>query len=148
VLPVLRRMHVTIFCTGDPVGFVTSDTPCIWHDSTAYRRPPVVRGVGLMTREIEITMPLSPQQCIIFTHVPISPPGYVDCGSDLVNSVNGRQIGYADESFVSRSPVARPEWFTRHPLPADAWENSPTPNEWTAPGWSFDADGRPRKESA
>jgi Protein of unknown function (DUF4238) len=145
VFPVLERMHFTIFCTDDPVGFVTSDTPCIWHDSTAYRRPPVMRGVGLMDKDIEITMPLSPWQCIVFTHMPISKPGYTDCQLGLVDSVNARQIGYAHESFVCRSPIARPEWFARQPLPVDAWENTQTPNGWTAPGWSFDSDGRPQK---
>ncbi|WP_413895390.1 DUF4238 domain-containing protein [Rhodoferax sp.] len=52
----------------EDLGFITSDKPSIWHDPTAYRRHPYERTSGLKCVDIEITLPISPRQCLLFTH--------------------------------------------------------------------------------
>jgi hypothetical protein len=62
--PLLMNLDVAIWETEDDIGFITSDRPCIWFDPESFRRPPFYRGPALMYKTIEITMPLSPTQCL------------------------------------------------------------------------------------
>jgi hypothetical protein len=47
VHPLLARMSMAVLCTSDPLGFVTTDTPCTIVDPEAYKYPPLYRGPGL-----------------------------------------------------------------------------------------------------
>jgi hypothetical protein len=33
------RFDLKILCTSDFIGFITSDSPCVWHDPEGYKRP-------------------------------------------------------------------------------------------------------------
>lgn len=136
VLPDLLRMHKTVLCTADPLGFITTDAPSTWCDPTAYRRHPFERGVGLKSPAIEITLPISPTQCLLFTHRPVG-PRYAEVSSDWVDILNHRHAGHAPTTVVARSKETRASWFQSLEPPADSWDVlHPDPAErdrWTSP---------------
>jgi Protein of unknown function (DUF4238) len=121
VHPLLARMSMAVLRTSDLLGFVTTDTPCTFCDPEAYKYPPFYRGPGLGVATTEVTMPLSPQQCLVITHR-ADLTGFHDVDERVVNEINRRHIAHCDQSFVARSSELRPEWFEQPPLPEDAWE--------------------------
>lgn len=121
-LPVLSRMSMTILCTGDESPFVTSDTPCVWFDPEAYRLPPLYRGPGLAVRTVEVTLPLTPNACLVLTHRE-DMPQFVDANQTIVDELNRRQIAHARSFIVSNVETLQDSWFEERPLPEDAWEN-------------------------
>jgi hypothetical protein len=116
------EMEVAILCTSDRVGFVTGDQPCVWTDPEAYKRPQAYRGLGLSSKSIEVTMPISPTQCLLISHH-AHMRGYIDLDRRQFDEINGRHIGACKDAFVARRNEVRPAWFVKHPLPEDAWEN-------------------------
>lgn len=136
IVPVLLGMHKTVLCTSDALGFLTTDAPSTWHDQTAYRKHPFERSVGLENPEIEITLPISPAQCLLLTHQPVGPL-YCEVSTDYVDAFNHRHAGYAPSTIVTRSNETRPIWFQKVDPPADAWESlHPDPADsqsWTSP---------------
>lgn len=121
-LPILAKMNVAVLCTDDPVGFVTTDCPCTFFNPEAHKLPPIYRSPGLLMKSIEVTLPISPQQCLIITHDP-SLTGYIEVSAKVVNELNCRHIAHCDESFIVCRNEIRPSWLEQRPLPDDAWEN-------------------------
>jgi len=121
VLPIYERMHKAILCTDDPLGFVTTDSPVTWHNPNAYKLQPMFRNPGLGIRAIEVTLPLSPRQCLLLTHNP-EYKGYFDINEETVNMLNKRHIFHCDESFIACHDETKPFWFETEPMPEDAWE--------------------------
>lgn len=121
VMPILAHMTVAVLCTDDPLGFVTTDHPCTWFDPEAYRRAPLYRAPALARPSVEITLPISPSQCLAITHH-ADFAGYIDVTAEVVNEVNRRHIAHCDESFVACRNETRPVWFEERPVPADAWD--------------------------
>ncbi|MDB5921041.1 MAG: hypothetical protein JWR40_5275 [Massilia sp.] len=136
ILPTLLGMHKTVLCANDPLGFLTTDAPSTWYDPTAYRRHPCERGVGLNCPAIEITLPFSPEQCLLFTHRPVGPL-YSVVTSDWVDALNQRHTAHAPTTVVARSKETRALWFHLGETLADSWEtHHPDPDErrrWTSP---------------
>lgn len=121
VLPLMGRMHTAVLCTDDDLGFVTTDQPCTWFDPEAYKRPPMLQGAGLGMPAIEVTLPISPGQCLLITHRPET-SGYIDIDGLALTELNRRHIAHCDNHFIARRNEVRPGWFERLPLPDDAWE--------------------------
>ena len=121
VVPMFMRMHLLVLCTDDPVGFVTTDHPCTWFDPEAYRMPPLFRGPALGSRTIEVTLPISPRQCLVISHNPEF-RSYQDVGLRVVDELNRRHIGHCNENFISCRNETRPVWFEHRPIADDAWE--------------------------
>ena len=121
ILPVLLGMHKTVLCTNDPLGFLTTDAPSTWYDHAAYRRHPYERAVGLENPDIEITLPISPAQCLLFTHRPVGPL-YCDVSTDYVDAFNHRHAAHAPSTIVARSKETRALWLQVVDPPADSWE--------------------------
>ena len=121
VIPVLARMNTAILCTDDPLGFVTTDTPCTWFDPEAYKLQPIFRSPVLGAPKIEVTLPISPRQCLVITHRPDF-HGYIDVDQRVVDEVNRRHIARCDERFISHREATRQAWFEQPPMPDDAWE--------------------------
>jgi hypothetical protein len=119
--PVLTQMSMLIFNTDDPIGFVTSDRPVCWFDPTAYRRLPANRHLSIQNKNIEISMPISPRQCVLFYWG--EKEGYVDASAAALLEFNQRHVANCDEQFVVRANYTNPAWFVQYPLPTDAWEN-------------------------
>lgn len=120
ILPIFWNMSLAILCTDSNDGFVTSDKPCIWYDPEAYKRPPMHRGVGLTNKMLEITLPISPFQCLLLSHQDLD--GYIDVEESTVIEMNRRQIGYCDSEFVFNKKKLNSEWFKVIPMSNDAWE--------------------------
>ena len=120
--PIMWRMSLA-FVTA-PVGsfFVTSDNPCVWFDPTAHRRHPFYRGAGLAMKDIEITMPVTPEVFAIMTHNPEA-QGYMRLTDAQVQELNRRTVGFCDEQFVSKISDTLDIWFDPGTPPPDAWEN-------------------------
>jgi hypothetical protein len=121
VTPVLARMKMLILCTDDPVGFITSDMPVTWFDPEAYKFPPFYRSPGLASPTIEVTMPLSPRQCLIFAWQ--SHTGYLIASKLALDELNRRHRELCGEHYVVRNNAKNDYWFKEFELPADAWEN-------------------------
>jgi hypothetical protein len=115
------QMHTAILCTDDPIGFVTSDHPCTWFDPEAYKFPPFCRSPGLAVKTIEITLPVSPSQCVYISHNP-DYRGYIDIPLRALNELNRRHIIHCNENFICSKSETRHEWFIQPELPDDAWE--------------------------
>lgn len=119
ILPALLGMHKTVLCVTDPLGFLTTDAPSTWYDSTAHRRHPFERAVGLTNLAIEITLPISPTQCLLFTHRPVGPL-YVEVGPKWVDVFNHRHAAHAPTTVVARSKETRAVWFQSVEPPVDS----------------------------
>jgi hypothetical protein len=120
--PIIWRMSLAFVEAPKGSFFVTSDNPCVWFDPTAYRRGPFDRGVGLAMKDIEITMPISPEVVAIVTHNPDA-RGYMRLTDAQVQELNRRTVAFCDEKFVSQSRATLPSWFDPGTSPPDAWEN-------------------------
>jgi hypothetical protein len=70
--PMLCGLDLAVLTTKDPIGFITSDNPCVWWDSEAYKRPPMFRSPGIMYPTIEIGLPVSPRQYVILNRAGIN----------------------------------------------------------------------------
>jgi hypothetical protein len=120
--PLYFQMNLTILFAHDPIGFITSDAPCSWYNPKAHTMPPFYRSPGLMQNDIEVTMPLTPQLMLMFSHHKFAP--YLEVGQTFVEHANHRIRAFADKEFVSWKGISRPEWFVQRELPPDAWENT------------------------
>jgi hypothetical protein len=121
--PLLFQMPMTIMATDDNLGFITSDTPCVWFNPGWYKLPPLYRGPGLGQPEIEVTLPLTPQHLLRISHNPRFPL-YQDVGQTAVDEVNRRTRFHCNEEFVSWKGETRLYWFDEGKKPDDCWENT------------------------
>lgn len=120
-VPFMASMHMAVLCTEDPLGFVTTDKPCTWFDPEAYKRQPIYRSFGLGEPTIEVTLPISPQQCLFISHR-ANITGYIDISEQGVNELNRRHIAHCNSHFIACRNETRPAWFEHPPMPDDAWE--------------------------
>lgn len=121
ILRHFSKMHVAILCGDVGYGFISSDKPCTWFEPNAYKLSPIYRGVGLASPEIEITLPISPSQCLVITHNP-ELRGFINVGQNIIDVLNHRHIGHCNNSFISCTSDTRPNWFEKYEMPDDAWE--------------------------
>lgn len=126
------RMSAMVLCADDPIGFVTSDNPCTWHDPVAYRLQPIFRSPSLASQTIEVTMPISPELCLMITHDSRG-QGFVEASREMVDELNRRHVFHCEASFVSRSEETRAIWFEPGVMPDDAWEARQAMREAQAP---------------
>lgn len=108
-LPILAQMHLAVLCTDEPLGFITSDMPCVWFDPEAYKRPWPMNAPGLGWRTIEITLPVSPRQSILLSWWPMD--GYFDITPEQVDDLNRRTRFMCDEHFIACRHEQRAVWF-------------------------------------
>lgn len=110
VTQLFLHLDVAIISTTDPLGFVTSDNPCVWIDPEGRNRQPPFQGPALMYETIEITLPISSSQVLLLNRQGFK--GYnrlEDRG--FVDEVNRRTIAFAREAFIAKHAESRPEWF-------------------------------------
>ena len=141
VIPMFGRMYVGVLCADDPLGFVTSDNPCTWFDPEAYKLQPIYRSPALGSATIEVTLPISPRQCLIITHNP-ELHGYIDVEQRVVDKLNHRHIAHCNESFIAHSQTTRPTWFEQRPMPEDAWQKV-RERKIASGEWPIEATNRP-----
>ncbi len=122
--PLLFQMAMSVMVTDDEVGFITSDTPCVWLNPEAYKMPPIYRSPGLAQRGIEVRLPLTPQHLLIISHHD-KIPQYAEVGQAAVDEFNRITRFNCHEEFTSWKGATRLCWFDPGKPPPDAWENSP-----------------------
>jgi hypothetical protein len=122
--PLLCKLDFAILYTMDTIGFITSDDPCVWFDSKAYKRPPLYRSPALMYETIEITLPISPRQCFFLNRKGLKGYVFIDSFVDslLVDEINRRTRFSANEFFVVKKNQKRESWFDPGVEPEDSWE--------------------------
>jgi hypothetical protein len=118
----LFRMSLAILETNERLGFITSDTPCVLFDPDAYRRPPGLRSPNLSNTHIEVSLPLTPEHALVFSHSRVR--GYMPAVPQYVDDLNRRVRFGCSEHFISWKGETNPFWFEEGAPPDDAWENT------------------------
>ncbi len=108
--PLLFMMEVVIVETSSQPGFITSDRPCIWFDPEAYKRPPLYQTPALMYETTEISLPISPQQMLIFKRKFEALRGCARIKDNIVDELNRRMRFHAHEFFIVNSNVKKDHW--------------------------------------
>lgn len=112
-LPGLLEMDLAVLQTENEIGFITSDAPCVWFDPEAEARPFPFNAVGLMYPTLEITLPISPKQLLLFSRSGIS--GYATVTDQGLDELNRRTLRYADEFIVVNQNRTHPNWYVAQP---------------------------------
>jgi len=106
MVPHLVRIPSVVMVAPEGSAFITSDTPCVWFDKAEYERPRTGYSGGLLSPSLEITMPLSPRQMLVFANR-LRVTGY---WSGLrrrdVESLNNRTLSRAEEFVVRNTRYA------------------------------------------
>ena len=131
--PILAGMALSIYSTDDPLGFITSDNPCIMHNPTAYRYHPMLRSPGLRHRDVQIMLPISPRLMIAYTHTRTY-PAITPLPTDVVDEFNRMSVWNADREIVSWRGELKEKWFeTSFELPPDAWKEPESDSQLQRP---------------
>lgn len=80
-----------------------------------------MRGVGLASKTTTVTMPLSPNLCLLLSH-DHRLSGFLPASPNFVLHINKLHISGCAGSFVACRNQTRREWFEMPPLPDDAWD--------------------------
>ncbi len=124
MLPILTKMKLAVIGTDDPLGFITSDDPCVLIDTEAHKVPPFFRhSPGLVKQSVELTLPLSPRQILVLSWV-AGVEGYLKTDQRGVDELNRRTIARAHEQYVACRNETRDVWFEKRPEPEDSWEKT------------------------
>jgi hypothetical protein len=124
-LLLLLRMRCTVLCSTSEIGFITSDAPVVWFDPEWHTKPPLYRSTSFSDPKLEITLPVSPGQALIFVHGDMNmgrPVEYLDISDHAVTEINRRTRFHCNKEFIVRTQITEPRWFDRGTLPPDAWE--------------------------
>ncbi len=117
--PLLARLDFAVLTSDGELGFITSDTPCVWFDAEAYKRPPFYQVPALMYESIEITLPVSPDQIIVLNRRGLS--GYLLASAKVVDEFNRHTRFNCTDYFVNNTNLTRPIWFDPGTEPEDSW---------------------------
>ena len=101
-------MNLSLFESRDALGFITSDSPCVWLYSEVSSGSQ--RSIGLGSRTIEVTLPISPSMTLALTWQ--LPPVAIPCSDDMLLELNRRTLQQSRTHFVTRTNETRAEWFT------------------------------------
>jgi hypothetical protein len=107
----LSQMKMAIFDAPEGHKFITSDTPVVWFDPEAHKRPEPYRSPGLGFKTVEVRMPVSPDLFMLISwHEKLD-----GCFSGLpaahAEEFNRCHRFHCDEYFVSNKNVKDEHWF-------------------------------------
>ena len=106
VTPMLAMLDMAVFRSSDEnLPFITSDHPCVWYDSAAYRWPPLYRSAELGSKTIEVTLPISPRQIICLNRMRVA--GYRDASTAVVGTVQPGVLDFRQTSILSLTETRR-----------------------------------------
>jgi hypothetical protein len=129
--PIFRSMDAAIIVTNDSLGFITSDNPCVVIDPMSYRKPPMYRQPSLLSRNVEVTLPISPRMALYLNRAKLK--GFLECDPSQLDEI-WRTRRYSYEYFVVQRNEVRECWFSKRPIPEDAWENVRARKQAEEPG--------------
>ncbi len=118
--PKLAALDLCIYETGDPVGFITSDSPCIWYDPEFYKRPPVYQSSGLMHPSIQFWLAISPSHLVFLNRQNIT--GLRTATEKRLDYLNRVTRFKCCEHFVVNSNYTKDIWFDPGEEPEDSWQ--------------------------
>lgn len=118
--PLLNRLDFALIISEGEPGFITSDDPCVWFDSEAYKRPPLYRTPALMYETIEITLPISPRLLVLLNRKNLNGP--IPISEFLTDELNRRTRFSADEYFIVNKKIKKAIWFDPGVEPNDSWD--------------------------
>jgi hypothetical protein len=111
--PALVRMSMFVLCCDGRDGFVTSDDPCVIFDPGPRPKPPYEHvGPTIFTKTIELTVPISPQQVLVYSHEPVK-FGYLQASVEQIEQVNLRTANGASKELVANSERIANVWAQR-----------------------------------
>ncbi len=113
ITKILLRMNVAFLYGGKAGSFITSDAPCFLFNSQLQWQH--FYGPGLMQRNVEVRMPLSPEIAVCFSWVN-NLRGYLQIDADLIHESNRMVFGHSHEHFIANSKKIKRGWFRRFPL--------------------------------
>lgn len=103
-------------------GFITSDSPCVWFDPEANKRPPFYQTVGLGYKTVEVTLPISPKQAILLSWNEKN-KGYMELNYEKnIDELNRITRFHCDEHFIVNKNIKKGIWFDPGIEPDDSWE--------------------------
>lgn len=107
----LNEIPFLILETNDPIGFITSDNPCVWFDPGSFTVPRTLGSGGLISPELEITLPISPRQMIFYGRKLQSDKVFLPIDNDYLDQLNERTRMFAKETIVINKNVLKANWF-------------------------------------
>jgi hypothetical protein len=119
--PMLFAMEMVVVETDCSPGFISSDHPCVWFDPEAHKRPPAFQAPALMYPSTEISLPVSPNQMLIFKREFKSLHGYVKIKESVTDELNRRTRFQAHEFFIVNSNNKKDHWFDPGTEPEGSW---------------------------
>ncbi len=108
-LELFLPMNLSFLCTENSPGFITSDAPCVWFDPEAYKKPAFYRSPGIADRNIEITLPLSPNIMALLSWRSFDT--YINLDGKDLDNLNRRTRAHADEYIVVNCNYLNETWF-------------------------------------
>jgi len=116
---ILGKMNLAFLCADRHSSFITSDAPCsLFNPELQWQR---FYGPGLGQKHVEVSMPLSPEICVLFSWVN-NVRGYLGIDQDMVHELNRQVFGQSHEYFIANSPRLKRRWFRRYLLdPVFIW---------------------------
>ena len=109
--PIIASMTLTLAWTDDDQGFITSDAPCVFFDPDVHTRPFPYNNIGFAYKTLEISVPLCPRVCALFTWQDIPPR--LDVSGRGVAEFNRRTRFGSHTEFVNTRDEVDPYWFDR-----------------------------------
>lgn len=106
---ILTKMNMHIICAPENLDFITSDHPCVDFDPFYSSK-----HIALSCQSIEITLPISPKQMVIFfwgTRNQSPEYEYVLAKEKDVNEFNRRTRFFCDEHFIANDKIKNDFWF-------------------------------------
>ena len=100
--PKLMLLDLAVFHTNDPIGFITSDNPCVWYDF-------LNRLPSLDSETVELSMPISPNRLVIFNNSGVA--GYIQIETNYLDEINRRTHLNACSNFVANQNQVKNIWF-------------------------------------
>ncbi len=116
IAPALLNMQFVILDTLTVSTFITSDNPCVWVDPDLSKKPSPFGAGGLISPSIEISLPLSPTQCIFFGKKLITSNFYIpiQVTNPLTDTLNNRTWVYSNEFFINNQRNGKFSWLKQN----------------------------------
>ena len=114
IAPALFNMDFAVLDTLGVSTFITSDNPCIWLNPD--EKPNSFGSGGLDSPTIEISLALSPTQCVFFRRSLSVSHLYIPIRVDnpLIDTLNSRTFAFTNEYFVYNQNTFKFSWATQN----------------------------------